>query len=76
MQISEKANSSTKKQCIFGFLRKYENTRTIRQASAQLCGIIICKFENRLTHATMAAMTQNATRHTTVITEQTPEARV
>lgn len=55
------------------FLRKYENTRTIRQASAQLCGMI---FENRATHATMAAMTQNATRHTTVITEQTPEARV
>ena len=31
---------------------------------------------NRATHATMAAMTQNAARHTTVITEQTPEARV
>ena len=55
------------------FLRKYEKSRTIRQASAQLCGMI---FENRATHATMAAMTQNATRHTTVITEQTPEARV
>lgn len=50
-----------------------ENTRTIRQISAQLCGMI---FENRATHATMATMTQNATRHTTVITEQTPEARV
>lgn len=73
MQIFEKAHSSTKKQCIFGFLRKYEKSRTIRQASAQLCGII---FENRATYATMAAMTQNATRHTTVITEQTPEARV
>lgn len=73
MQISEKANSSTKKQCIFGFLRKYEKSRTIRQASAKLCGMI---SENSATQATMAAMTQNATRHTTVITEQTPEARV
>ena len=55
------------------FLRKCEKSRTIRQASAKLCGMILCNFE---THATMAAMTQNATRHTTVITEQTPEARV
>lgn len=76
MQICERANSSTKKQCIFGFLRKYEKSRTIRQASAQLCGMILCNFENNATHATMAAMTQNAARHTTVITEQTPEARV
>ena len=53
-----------------------ENTRTIRQTSAQLCGMILCNFERRATHATIAAMTQNATRHTTVITEQTPEARV
>lgn len=50
-----------------------EKSRTIRQVSAQLCGMILCNFE---THATMAAMMQNATRHTTVITEQTPEARV
>ena len=55
------------------FLRKYEKSRTIRQSSAQLCGMILCNSE---THATMAAITQNATRHTTVITEQTPEARV
>ena len=56
--------------------RKYETSRTIRQASAKLCGMILCNFERRTTQATMAAMTQNAARHTTVITEQTPEARV
>ena len=70
MRKSEFANE---KQCIFVFLRKYEKSRTIRQASAKLCGMI---FENSAIHATMAAMTQNAARHTTVITEQTPEARV
>lgn len=58
------------------FLRKYEKSRTIRQSSAQLCGMRLCNFKTRIAHATMAAMTQNATRHTTVITEQTPEARV
>ena len=69
MRKSEFVNEKT-------ILRKYEKSRTIRQASAKLCGMILCNFERRTTYATMAAMTQNATRHTTVITEQTPEARV
>lgn len=73
MRKSEFVNE---KAIYFRFFFENMKSRTIRQASAQLCGIILCKFENRLTHATMAAMTQNITRHTTVITEQTPEARV
>lgn len=61
------------KQCVFDFSSKM---RKIPHNPAGICQIVRDNFESRATHATMAAMTQNATRHTTVITEQTPEARV
>ncbi len=60
----------------FRFSQKIRKIPHNPAGTAQLCGMILCNFENKATHATMAAMTQNATRHTTVITEQTPEARV
>ena len=52
------------------------NSMPFGQLESFLKILIGIQYENRATHATMAAMTQNATRHTTVITEQTPEARV